>query len=57
MNPDFGLFKLTNSKLSLTYIPNYFSYMIPNHLAYFKFFGILLAKAFVENWMINVDFA
>lgn len=43
INPDLGLFSLSANKL--TFQPNKNSYIIPNHLRYFRKIGILVGKA------------
>jgi hypothetical protein len=42
-NPDFGLFILSSNGVTIQ--PNPFSYLVPDHLAHFRFFGRLIAKA------------
>ncbi|EGR31331.1 ubiquitin- hect domain protein, putative [Ichthyophthirius multifiliis] len=55
LNPDFGLF--IQNKKNYTYMPNPFSFLIPNHLVIFKFLGILLGRAFIENHAVQANFA
>ena len=43
VNPDLGLFELSANKL--TFQPSRNSHIVPNHLMYFKKFGILVGKA------------
>jgi len=46
-NPNFGLFRLAANKRSLE--PNPDSRMILNHLVFFEFAGIALAKVFYNE--------
>ncbi|KAL4508265.1 hypothetical protein ABPG72_003569 [Tetrahymena utriculariae] len=55
LDPNFGLF--VQSKKNYTYMPNPFSFLVPDHLIYFKFLGILLGKAFLENYPVQANFA
>ena len=45
-DPKFGLFSLSSNGVALQ--PNPFSFIIPNHLIYFKFIGNMIGK--VKNF-------
>ena len=30
---------------------------MPNHLAYYKFFGIIMGKALLDKWVVDIDLA
>lgn len=46
LNPDYGLFVQSSS---MSYYPNYLSYVNPDHLKYFKFAGMIIAKALMQG--------
>ena len=45
LHPDYGMF--VKSKVGQSYAPNPDSYLIPNHLVFFRYFGRFLAIACV----------
>lgn len=53
INPGIGLFSLSAN--GLTFQPNKNSYLIPNHLRYFRKIGILVGKAMKENWLLEIN--
>lgn len=55
VDPERGLFELSVNRL--TFQPNRYSSIIPNHLAYFKKLGIVVGKALRENWLLEISLA
>lgn len=53
-DPSFGLFKLSANQVS--YQPNPFSYIVPDHLTHFRELGRLIGKIIVDNLNIEINF-
>lgn len=53
-NPDYGLFKASENKISFQ--PNPLSHIVPDHLMHFRMLGRLIGKAIIEKWNIEVFF-
>jgi hypothetical protein len=54
MNPDNYLFKLSSNKL--TFQPNPFSAIVPDHLLHFEMLGRLVGKCLIEDYPFQVNF-
>lgn len=52
LNPNFGLFEVAPNKISLQPSPN--SYIIPEHLLYFKIIGRLVAYVLTKELEVEV---
>lgn len=54
LDPSFGLFCVAASRRSV--YPNPMSYLVPYHLKYFEFTGIIIAKAIADNIPVDAIF-
>jgi hypothetical protein len=50
----FGLFELSANKLTIQ--PSKMSHLVPSHLMHFRKLGVLVGKALVEGWNLEINF-
>ena len=54
-NPNYALFR-NSAQSSVTFQPNRFSYVNPDHLAYFTFVGRVIGKALYDGQLLDAHF-